>query len=112
MNFTFTIALILSLASVSLGTPATEVRRVPDVSNRYIVKLRAKASLSKLRTRIAQFDKSFGASSSVSHEYRLINGLAGKFDPRFIRQLKQDRDVEYVVPDGIATIVGDDDDEK
>jgi len=112
MNFTFTIALILSLASVSLGVPATEVRRVPDISNRYIVKLRPKASLLKLRSRIAQFDKSFGASSTVSHEYRLINGLAGKFDRRFINQLKQDKDVEYVVPDGIATIVGDDDEEK
>jgi len=106
MNFTLKLTFILSLAAVALTAPTKST--LPDLTNRFIIKLRASSSPAKIRSLIAISNQSVGRiSSSIKYEYTIINGVAGTFDPELINQLRQDHDVEAVIPDGIATIMGD-----
>jgi len=116
MNFTLKLTFILSVAAAALAAPATgklpKASKFPDLTNRFIIKLRSSASAKSVRSLVASSNKNLGRSASkIQHEYTIIKGIAGVFAPELIKDLRRHKDVEAVIPDGLVTILGDDDDD-
>ena len=88
-------------AAVTLAVPALAGPIKVDNTGRYIVKLKSgtvrQDALAKLNP---------NARSRVTHEWSLINGFAGQFDPATVTALRQSPEVEFVEEDQIMNIFG------
>ena len=107
MHASLYFALLGSLAIVAAVSPPRNGD--PDVSNRFIVKLKPHASVNNVAAFLNTYQSTSPLESidenQIDHEYDAIfPGFAGKFSHGFLSALHvaHPEDIEYVVPDGVV----------
>jgi len=89
------------------AVPKTE----SPIEGQYIIKLKPSVNIQKFDSQFKTSIASSDVSAQVLHQYSFGNykGYAAKLSENFVEQLKSNPEVEYIIPDGIATINGQQD---
>ncbi|KAK9708546.1 hypothetical protein K7432_009567 [Basidiobolus ranarum] len=106
---------ISSLVAIALTVSFAEAQH-PDVSNRYIVKIKGGADTNKvdqfLKSRLDQFNRGRSGNNSLKNELKSkfslesFNAYAGTLSQALVSELKSNSDVEFIEAEQVFTISG------